>query len=125
MQGNEIIRLSQRAKEQLIWLKRQTGIMNWNVLCRWAFCLSLADPRPITDVDDAADSSVEMTWKTFGGNYHEVFWGLIKERVRKEGLKSIESYGKLVRQHIHRGISQMVAAGGVRSILHLIQIETK
>ncbi|MGH9941519.1 MAG: DndE family protein [Pyrinomonadaceae bacterium] len=30
----EHIRLSQQAKEQLIKLKRTTGIQHWNVLCR-------------------------------------------------------------------------------------------
>ena len=32
----EHIRVSQHAKDQLIRLKRVTGIKNWNVLCRWA-----------------------------------------------------------------------------------------
>jgi hypothetical protein len=26
---------------QLIRLKTRTGITQWNILCRWAFCLSL------------------------------------------------------------------------------------
>ena len=34
------IRLSQQAKDQLIKLKRVTGIEHWNVLCRWALCVS-------------------------------------------------------------------------------------
>ncbi|WP_435947067.1 DndE family protein [Dryocola sp. BD586] len=29
------VRLSEKAKQQLITLKRRTGIENWNVLCRW------------------------------------------------------------------------------------------
>ena len=32
----EHIRLSKQAKNQLIKLKRVTGIEHWNVLCRWA-----------------------------------------------------------------------------------------
>ena len=32
----EHIRLSQHAKDQLIKLKRVTGIDHWNELCRWA-----------------------------------------------------------------------------------------
>ena len=39
------IRLSSQAKEQLIRLKTRTGIQQWNILCRWAFCLSLAEPE--------------------------------------------------------------------------------
>ena len=43
------IKLSNSAKEQLIKIKKITRIENWNILCRWAFCLSLSekeDPNP-------------------------------------------------------------------------------
>jgi DNA sulfur modification protein DndE len=40
------IRLSSQAKDQLIRLKTKTGIQQWNVLCRWAFCLSLRQAKP-------------------------------------------------------------------------------
>jgi DNA sulfur modification protein DndE len=39
----ERIKLSQRAKEQLFKLKRSTKIDQWNILCRWPFCHSLAE----------------------------------------------------------------------------------
>ena len=39
----EHIRLSKQAKNQLIKLKRVTGIEHWNVLCRWALCVSLSE----------------------------------------------------------------------------------
>jgi DNA sulfur modification protein DndE len=38
------IRLSSQARDQLIRLKTKTGIAHWNILCRWAFCLSLKQP---------------------------------------------------------------------------------
>jgi DNA sulfur modification protein DndE len=31
----ENVRISEKAKNQLITLKRRTGIQNWNTLCRW------------------------------------------------------------------------------------------
>ena len=40
------VRLSTQAKEQLMRLKSRTGIQHWNVLCRWAFCLSLRQYTP-------------------------------------------------------------------------------
>lgn len=44
----EIIRLSVRAKQQLVTLKRRTWFRHWNVLCRWAFCISLSErPKPL------------------------------------------------------------------------------
>ncbi len=41
------VRISQAAKDQLIKLKRVTKIDQWNILCRWAFCRSLAEPTPL------------------------------------------------------------------------------
>ena len=37
-------KISQQEKEKLIRVKSRTGIQNWNVLCRWAFCWSIAQP---------------------------------------------------------------------------------
>ena len=52
------IRLSNTAKEKLSRLKGKTGIQNWNVLCRWAFCYSLHEGTLPTDVKIDADSNV-------------------------------------------------------------------
>ncbi|EAX0453961.1 DUF1832 domain-containing protein, partial [Salmonella enterica] len=54
----EHVRLSEKAKQQLITLKRRTGIDNWNVLCRWAFCLSLAEKAVPPHEDIITDSSI-------------------------------------------------------------------
>jgi DNA sulfur modification protein DndE len=99
------IRLSTQAKEQLIRLKARTGIPHWNVLCRWAFCLSLRQASPPTPVDIPADSNVEMTWQVFGGDAHELYLALLKERCELDGLgTSEEVLARQVRLHLHRGI---------------------
>jgi DNA sulfur modification protein DndE len=67
------VRLSAQAKEQLIRLKTRTGLTQWNILCRWAFCLSLRQPSPPTPVEVPADSNVEMTWQVFGGEAQELY----------------------------------------------------
>ena len=61
----ETVRISQRGKDQLVKLKRITGIRNWNVLCRWALATSLADPTVPLVRDVKTDSNIEMTWRTF------------------------------------------------------------
>lgn len=106
----ENIKLSQRAKEQLIVLKRKTGIKNWNVLCRWAFCLSLSEQSMPRDEHIPADSSVEMTWKTFGGDHHEIYMALLLQRCRNDKIpmNSFE-INKAFKQHLHRGISYLNA----------------
>lgn len=62
----ETIRVVETDRDLLARLKRSTGIKNWNILCRWAFVLSLADDNQ-TSVDPIGNwSNVEMTWKVFG-----------------------------------------------------------
>ena len=45
------IKLSNVSKDRLGRLKGKTGIKNWNVLCRWAFCYSLSENTIPTDVN--------------------------------------------------------------------------
>jgi DNA sulfur modification protein DndE len=69
--------LSSQAKEQLIRLKAKTGIEHWNILCRWAFCLSLREESPPTLMDIPADSNVELSWQVFGGEHAELYLALL------------------------------------------------
>ena len=106
----EHIRVSQQARDHLIRLKRWTGIENWNVLCRWAFCISLAEPSVPAPTRIPADSSVEMTWKVFGGAHHDIYLALLKERCHKDGLgTSDEVISAQFRLHLHRGIGYLAA----------------
>lgn len=111
------IHLSQQARDQLIKLKRVTGIKHWNVLCRWAFCTSLADPAAPTPTKIPADSNVEMTWKVFGGAQGEVYLALLKTRCHRDGLgTSEEVLTTQFRLHLHRGIGYLVADRRMRDI---------
>ena len=121
----EHIRVSERAKDQLIRLKRPTGVQHWNVLCRWAFCVSIADPSPPTPTKIPADSSVEMTWKVFGGTYEELYLGLLKERCQRDGLGiSDEVLATQFRLHLHRGIGVLAADKRLRNIADLVRRAT-
>jgi DNA sulfur modification protein DndE len=117
------IRLSAQAKEQLIRLKTRTGIGQWNVLCRWAFCLSLRQPTPPTLIEVPADSNVEMTWQVFGGDCQELYLALLKERCEKDGLGSAEEIlARQFRLHLHRGISYLATPQLVRSTADLVRL---
>lgn len=116
----EHIRLSQRAKEQLVKLKRHTGMQHWNELCRWAFCYSLREPSA-PPAAPPADSSVEMTWKVFGGPNAEVYWALLRQRCHDDGLElTPQVLAEQFRRHLHRGIGLLVS-DNVRSITDLLQ----
>ncbi|NLX98130.1 MAG: DNA sulfur modification protein DndE [Rhodopirellula sp.] len=117
------IRLSCQAKDQLIRLKTRTGIGQWNILCRWAFCLSLSEPTPPTPIDVPADSNVEMTWPVFAGEYHELYLALLKERCHRDGIElSEKELNRQFRLHLHRGIAYLATPNTIRSIADLVRL---
>jgi DNA sulfur modification protein DndE len=118
----EHIRLSQQAKDQLLRLKRKTGIQHWNVLCRWAFCISLAEPGVPPPAKIPADSSVEMTWKVFGGVYSDIYLAMLKQRCQQDGLGCTdEVLASQFRLHLHRGIGYLAADRQITSISSLLK----
>ena len=119
----EHIRLSQTAKDQLIRLKRRTGIKHWNVLCRWGFCVSLAEKSTPPNIPIPADSNVEMSWKVFGGPNHELYLALLKERCMQEGLDTnLDTLAKQFRLHLHRGIAYLSSNKKIQSITDLVAL---
>lgn len=119
----EHIRLSQQAKDQLVKLKRITGIEHWNVICRWAFCVSLAEPAVPPNSRIPADSNIEMTWKVFGGQLQDVLMALLKERCKRDRLEiKPEVLANQFRLHLHRGIGYLAANKSLKSISSLMSL---
>lgn len=115
------IRLSLQARDQLIRLKSRTGIQQWNILCRWAFCLSLRESTPPTPVSIPSDSNVEMTWHVFGGEYHELYHALLVERCVQDGLEPTpDTLSQQFRLHLHRGIGYLATPNKIRTISDLV-----
>ena len=111
----DTIRLSQKAKDRLVVLKRRTGIEQWNILCRWALCRSLQEPtEPSTDF--TTDSNIEIAWSTFAGEYAPVYQGLLEDTCPS----SLDSQEHLL-AHIHRGIgylfSEVNSGQGIAELL--------
>ena len=119
----ETIRLSQRAKDNLAKLVRYTGIRHRNVLCRWGFCASLAEPTIPPPATIPADSNLEISWHVFGGQYEDIYFALLKLRCRKDGLPlTDESLATQFRLHLHRGIAYLAAGKPLRTIDDLISL---
>jgi DNA sulfur modification protein DndE len=120
------IKVSSKARDQLIKLKRITGIQHWNSLCRWAFCVSLAEPSVPTAVKIRNDSSLEMTWKVFGGPHHEIYLALLKQRCNRDGLGgSDDVLATQFRLHLHRGIAYLAADKRLRHVGDLVNRATE
>ncbi len=106
MSSIDSIRLSEKQKQQLIMLKRKTGIENWNVLCRWAICMSLAEETSPPREDVPSDSNVEMTWKTFAGEHAELYTAILQTAFhdQRKDFDEITFYD-FIKLHLNRGIS--------------------
>lgn len=119
----EHIRLSQTAKDQLITLKRRTNITQWNVLCRWALCRSLAEPAPPPNAKLVADSNVEMNWRTFAGAHGDLLWAIVRQRCHADGLPlDDDTLAQQFRLHLHRGIGYLAGDRNLRTIADLVTI---
>jgi DNA sulfur modification protein DndE len=117
----ERIKLSQSAKDQLVKLKRVTKIDQWNILCRWALCRSLAEPSPPSPVAIPTDSNLEMTWQVFGGSIADLLLLALKQRCHTEGLATDrETLAQQLRLHLHRGIGYLAGDPTFKSIDRLI-----
>lgn len=118
----DAIRLDTDTKIQLSTLKRRTGIENWNVLCRWAFCLSLADRVPIRERAERGGGAIEMSWKTFAGEDDEIFRLLLVDRCQRDhGCADRETMSKALRQHIARGAARLVSRRSMKSISDFVE----
>ncbi len=119
----ETVRISEKGKVQLSLLKRKTGISNWNVLCRWAFCFSLSDPSNPPKENVQLDSSIEMTWKVFGGTYAEVYFALLTQRCQQDGLElSPKILNEQFKLHLHRGIAYLASNSKLKNISMLFAL---
>lgn len=117
------IKLSQTAKDQLLKLRRNTKIDQWNILCRWAFCRSLAEPSIPSPVPLPADSNVELTWRVFGGDVSDILLIALKQRCHNDGLKlDKETLASQFRLHLHRGIGYLSGDQNIKKIEDLVAL---
>src|ERR1044071_5632177 len=109
----ESIRVSAQGRDQLIKLKRQTGIENWNVLCRWALCCSLRERAVPARAPSATEGGGEMSWKVFSGEYGDQLAAVIMQRASVDGFgDSPDGPAACLRAHLHRGLGYMASEVG-------------
>jgi DNA sulfur modification protein DndE len=104
----ETVRISPAGKDQLIALKRRTGLKHWNELGRWALCRSLAEPTRPPVVPIPTEGGVEIEWRTFGGRAADLYLDLIRQRCVVDGFEPDEkTVQKQLLLHLHRGIGYL------------------
>ena len=113
----ERIRVSQRSRDTLVTLKRRTGIEHWNVLCRWAFLDSLANPNKPTPARNLSESNLEMHWDVFAGDLADYLLAALAFRASKDGVKPTKiEMAEYFRSHLERGILQLQSAGNLSEL---------
>ena len=119
----EHIHLSQQAKDQLVRLKRVTGLTTWNALCRWALCVSLNEVSVPPRKKIPAESNVEMSWRVFAGNDGDLYLALLRERCLRDGLPPDgDTIAEQFRLHLHRGIAYLAANKRITGIDGLVAL---
>ena len=119
----ESVRISPAAREQLIVLKRRTGLKHWNELARWALCRSLAEPSRPADVSIAVEDGIEMSWKTFAGDSGDLYWALVQARCLRDGVPANTSaVAHQFRLHVHRGIGYLAGDKSLSDITTLLAL---
>lgn len=112
------VRITNRGRDQLITIKRRTGLEHWNVISRWALALSLRENTPPPKLDQSGDSNVEMSWDVFSGGQRELWHAVALQRY-SEKPGTHENLGQFIRAHVHRGIQMMSAQGQNASIVEM------
>lgn len=112
----ENVRVSSKSKDILIKIKRRTGLEHWNEICRVALCRSLSNPTPPIAIEKVGESTIEMEWKTFAGQYQLEFTSLVLLRANKDGVDFLnnEKLAEYFRAHLERGISMLQNIGSIQ-----------
>jgi DNA sulfur modification protein DndE len=118
----ETIRISAQGRDQLIRLKRITGIEHWNALCRWALCASLREETAPPSVPISTEGGIEMAWKVFAGEFSDAYAALVSMRAKKDGLhEDPDGLANCLRLHLHRGLGYLAADRESRSVGSFLQ----
>jgi DNA sulfur modification protein DndE len=119
----ERVRISKTAEDQLVKLKRNTKIKQWNILCRWAFCRSLAEPSIPSPVPIKTDSKVEIAWNVFGGEIADILLIALKQRCDQDGLGTEQNTLKeQFTLHLHRGVGYLAGDNNIKQIEDLVAL---
>lgn len=104
------LRLSGMAKNQLSSIKRKTGIEHYNVICRHALCLSLANPSvPPAEIFNF-NGGIDIDWKTFSGGNEILYHNIILIRLLNDSEEiNIDNVRQVLSRHVHRGLSYLAS----------------
>jgi DNA sulfur modification protein DndE len=106
----ERVRLTAAAKQQLITLKRRSGLEHYNVIGRHALCASLANRTKVPNETLLYAGGLEIEWKTFAGDAEATLTNLLILRaLADEGDAGSSAVRTVLHAHLHRGLSYLAS----------------
>jgi len=101
----DILRTSSNVKSSLTRIKTITGISNWNIICRWAFCLSIKQSSLPREVEEKLDG-VEIDYETLVGKNKSIYTQLlINNLVAHNVVVDKKNLTKYLYAHVNRGVN--------------------
>jgi len=101
----DILRTSSNVKSSLTRIKTITGISNWNIICRWALCLSLKQTSLPREVEEKLDG-VEIDYETLVGKNKSIYTQLlINNLVAHKVTVDKKNLTKYLYAHVNRGVN--------------------
>lgn len=103
----DTVRTTLGVKSTLGKLKYSTGIETWNVLCRWAFCLSIKQENLPREIEEILDG-VEIDYEVFAGKHKDIYTQLLINNLLKFKIEvNKRNLSKYLYAHINRGVNIM------------------
>ena len=101
----DILRTSSNVKSSLTRIKTITGISNWNIICRWALCLSLKQTSLPREVEEKLDG-VEIDYDTLVGKNKSIYTQLlINNLIAHNVAVDKKNLTKYLCAHVNRGVN--------------------
>jgi len=117
----DILRTSSNVKSSLTRIKTITGISNWNIICRWAFCLSLKQTSLPREVEEKLDG-VEIDYDTLVGKNKSIYTQLlINNLVAHKVVVDKKNLTKYLYAHVNRGVN-IIYTNKLKDILGLFNL---
>jgi DNA sulfur modification protein DndE len=88
--------------------------------------MSLADQSQTSVDPRGQDSGVEMSWKVFGGVHADIYWALLAQRLKNDGIpRDEETLERYFYRHLHRGIGLLVNVSSKTSLAQMLALTSK
>ena len=101
----DILRTSSNVKSSLTRIKTITGISNWNIICRWALCLSLKQTSLPREVEEKLDG-VEIDYDTLVGKNKSIYTQLLINNLVVHNVSvDKKNLTKYLYAHVNRGVN--------------------